>query len=683
VTQLLNDLFGLQLRSGCACAGPYGLRLLGMGAQQQSDAMERCLLHAASSELGEAMRPGWTRLSLSYCASDAEVSYALAAIHAVADYGYRLLPDYTFSPRSGEWKHASRATRFPDRKWLAHFAWPSEATEQPAPVPSEAQVEADLRQHLLDAERLFNAQLAAATAAPPPLPPPPSDAHRWFTLPEEAAAAMRAEAARGCTPCLLGTERRASPWASVQGWATAKPLGPVQPLAYTADGAVVPLVAFDANTQPFGHELAPEESAQPVAHRRLAHSSGPLFASPQVLSALAFGARGPPRALQESESDDESLSSGSDPAEEEAERDGDVSPPSVLHPSPAPPPPRRCVPPRKLLATVCRSVASFRMIRPGDRLLLGLSGGKDSLSLLHILLHMQARSPVRFELAAATVDPGAEGFDPRPLGPYLASLGVTHYLLPNRIMADASASMEGDSICSFCARMKRGALYSCCRREGYTTLVLGQHADDIAESLLLSAFHNGALRTMKACYAIGAGEAALRVIRPMAAVRERSLRAFAYASGMPVIPDNCPACFEAPKERARIKALLRREERAFPQLFSSLGSALQPLLDCRVPPLLRSVGDELDAKKEANKLRPKRGPAAAKEVDVSEEGDACATLAGVDTAELVRELRRRGGLAIAPEDALADAEQEEEREERARVDAAKGAACPMPRRDSC
>ncbi len=101
------------------------------------------------------------------------------------------------------------------------------------------------------------------------------------------------------------------------------------------------------------------------------------------------------------------------------------------------------------------------------------------------------------------------------------------------------------SICSFCSRMKRGILYTVCKREGYSVLALGQHLDDQAESLLMSAFHNGQLRTMKAHYR--AKDHDVRVARPLTYAREALTREYAEAAGLPVITDNCPGCFEAPK----------------------------------------------------------------------------------------------------------------------------------------
>ena len=109
---------------------------------------------------------------------------------------------------------------------------------------------------------------------------------------------------------------------------------------------------------------------------------------------------------------------------------------------------------------VGRAIAEFDMIHEGDRIMLGLSGGKDSLSLLHILHHLQSYAPVRFELAALTVDPMIEGFHPEQLKPYLAGLGIPYFFESQPIEAQAKAHMVNDSFCSFCSRIKRGIMYS-------------------------------------------------------------------------------------------------------------------------------------------------------------------------------------------------------------------------------
>ncbi|KAK3925055.1 tRNA-cytidine(32) 2-sulfurtransferase [Frankliniella fusca] len=238
-------------------------------------------------------------------------------------------------------------------------------------------------------------------------------------------------------------------------------------------------------------------------------------------------------------------------------------------------------PPKNIWKPTMEAIDEFGMIRDGDKVMVCLSGGKDSLSLLHTLRQYQfyARTKgINFTFGAATVDPGSTAYDPKPLIPYLASLGV-HYLYEEQSILDQALENGCSSVCSFCSRMKRGRLYAAARANGYNVLALGQHLDDLAESFLMSTFHNGRLRTMKAHYHIK--ERDLRVIRPFVYVREKSLRQFAESKGLPIIAENCPACFEAPKERHRTKQLLAQQEILFPKIFWSLRSSLHPLLSFR------------------------------------------------------------------------------------------------------
>jgi len=238
-------------------------------------------------------------------------------------------------------------------------------------------------------------------------------------------------------------------------------------------------------------------------------------------------------------------------------------------------------PPKSLLRKVGRAIADYDMIRQGDHVLLGVSGGKDSLSLLQILMHLQSYSPVRFELGVITVDPEVEGFDPHALTDYYQKLGIPWFYREQPIMEDARTRMSGDSFCAYCARMKRGIMYSTCREQGYNVLALAQHLDDLAESFLMSAFHQGRLATMKAHYTNDEGD--IRVIRPLVYVRETQTAAFAGEARLPIIPDSCPACFSAPTQRAHFKTLLAQEERNNPQLFPKLLHAMRPLMRADLP----------------------------------------------------------------------------------------------------
>jgi len=247
----------------------------------------------------------------------------------------------------------------------------------------------------------------------------------------------------------------------------------------------------------------------------------------------------------------------------------------------------RLTPPKSLLHPVGRAISDYQMIREGDRILVGLSGGKDSLTLLHTLLHLQRCAPIRFDVGALTVDPMVEGFEPSRLKPYLAQLGVPYFFEAQPIMEMAKAHMGKPSYCAFCSRIKRGIMYRILRDEGYNVLALGQHLDDLAESFLMSAFHGGQLRTMKARYQNDAGD--VRVIRPLVYVRERQTADFAEDASLPVIPDSCPACFQMPTQRQHMKELLAGEESNNKLLFKSLLASLKPLME---PSYYQSASDE-------------------------------------------------------------------------------------------
>lgn len=240
-------------------------------------------------------------------------------------------------------------------------------------------------------------------------------------------------------------------------------------------------------------------------------------------------------------------------------------------------PPRKSVQPPHSLRSACgRAIGDFDMIRSGDRILLGLSGGKDSLALLHIFLHLQQCSPVKFTLAACTVDPQSDDYDPSVLIPYLAELGVVYHYERQPIVESAKTHMSGNSFCAYCSRMRRGILYRICREHGYNVLALAQHLDDFAETMMMSMFFGGKLRTMQAHYLNDAGD--VRIIRPLVYARERQTADFAHAASLPVIEENCPACFAMPSQRQHIKELLAQQECEQPTLFANLLTAMRPLL---------------------------------------------------------------------------------------------------------
>jgi tRNA(Ile)-lysidine synthase TilS/MesJ len=307
---------------------------------------------------------------------------------------------------------------------------------------------------------------------------------------------------------------------------------------------------------------------------------------------------------------------------------------------------RHVKPPAKLMRTATQAIVQWNMINDGDRLLLGLSGGKDSLSLLHLLLEFQRVRPIKFELEVCTIDPMTPSFDPSPLIPYVESLGLKYHYIKDDIVSRANnAGKSGkmvSSLCAFCARMKRGNLYSCARRNNCNKLVLAQHLDDCAESMMMSMMHNGVLRTMKANYAIDAGD--LSVIRPLIYCREGLMTTFAKDANLPVINENCPACFEEPKERARIKKMLSREETLYPNFYDNIRRSLIPLMHDDMAPILRAFTEETLSRsrkipwKEKNKsLNMPSQPVSAE----SANSESAFSLTHISDDELVLELARR------------------------------------------
>jgi len=237
----------------------------------------------------------------------------------------------------------------------------------------------------------------------------------------------------------------------------------------------------------------------------------------------------------------------------------------------------RVILPKLLVKPVGRAISDFGMIKEGDKILLAVSGGKDSLSLFHLLRHFQRHAPIKFDLGVVTIDPQVKGFEPQALEVFFKTFDTPYFFEEFPILEQAKESMKGDSYCSFCARIKRGLMYKVARREGYNVLALGQHLDDLSESLMMSMCHNGKIQTMKAHYINDAKD--LRIIRPMAYVRERQLADFAESANLPVIADSCPACFTMPTERDHFKQWLLTEEKRTPNLYKNLLSAMRPMLD--------------------------------------------------------------------------------------------------------
>ena len=129
--------------------------------------------------------------------------------------------------------------------------------------------------------------------------------------------------------------------------------------------------------------------------------------------------------------------------------------------------------PKDIKAAVGSAIRDFEMIKEGDRVLIAISGGKDSVAMVHILKYFQSVSPVKFSLGGVTVDPQVNEYKPQPLIPYMKSLGIPYWIESDAIVERAKDCMQKNSICAFCSRMKRGMIYNCARREGYNVIAMG------------------------------------------------------------------------------------------------------------------------------------------------------------------------------------------------------------------
>jgi len=226
---------------------------------------------------------------------------------------------------------------------------------------------------------------------------------------------------------------------------------------------------------------------------------------------------------------------------------------------------------RKALRAVGSAIEAYRLIEEGDHILVAVSGGKDSLFLLHILLDLQRKAPVRFQLTAYTLDQGFPGFRRDILKKHFESIGIPHVFSSQNVPQAAEASMHGDMLCAFCSRMRRGKMYEDAERIGTNKIALGHNADDAIETLFLNMFNNGRLAAIPP--KIRSDNDKHWVIRPLITMDERAIILLTEALALPVIPGNLCGMADRQK-RQELKQWLNERESVFPGARGSLKNAL-------------------------------------------------------------------------------------------------------------
>ncbi|XP_015929072.1 uncharacterized protein [Parasteatoda tepidariorum] len=541
VCALLNDMFGIQTRSGCACAGAYALDLLGINENLATNfdtllaeniSLDRTHLRRKGEySEREILRPGFIRLTFPFFMPDSDINFILDAVAMVAKNGWKLLPQYNFNPETAEWKHKKYQV-FLSRKWLGsisykagHFNVKNETFEN-MKIPSHSEL-------LADASTVFENAVGEASRKFTPdqqlMFDSESSSLKWFLLPSEAKQYMIGEIMKHIKKPVFVVRNTAK--------VLQKETLDVNKINNNCDH----LNEQDENCN-FNSCLRTEERSC-ISQSELEHNNNSCSLSCFIA------------------------------------KSSNLNQNNILNS-------RKCKwysPPTAIFKPFLKAVGIFDMIKDGDKVLVCVSGGKDSLSLLHTLHQYQyysRKKGVQFEIGAMTVDPKSPLYDPSPLIPYMKALNIPYFYEEQDIISQAASLDKCTSICSFCSRLKRGRIYACAHKNGYNAIALGQHLDDLSESFLMSVFHNGRLRTMKAHYTDKSSS--LRIIRPLVFVREKDLRRFAEQKKLPVIPENCPACFEAPKERHRVKQLLATQEVQFPNLYRSLKTAMYPLMAINV-----------------------------------------------------------------------------------------------------
>ena len=227
---------------------------------------------------------------------------------------------------------------------------------------------------------------------------------------------------------------------------------------------------------------------------------------------------------------------------------------------------------KRLRHQVGRAIADFGMIEEGDKVMVCLSGGKDSYTMLDVLLQLQKKAPVSFSITAVNLDQKQPGFPEDVLPGYLASLGVDFHIIEQDTYSVVTRVVpEGKTMCSLCSRLRRGALYTYAEQNGFTKIALGHHRDDLVATFFLNLFFHAKLSGMPPKLLSDDGKHV--VIRPLAYVREDDIVAYAQAKDFPIIP--CNLCGSQENlQRKQVGLMMKQWERESPGRIETIARAL-------------------------------------------------------------------------------------------------------------
>ena len=228
---------------------------------------------------------------------------------------------------------------------------------------------------------------------------------------------------------------------------------------------------------------------------------------------------------------------------------------------------------RRLAHEMGRCIADFQLIEDGDRIMVAVSGGKDSYALLELLERARKRAPIRFDIVAVHLDQGQPGYDGTPLEGWLSARGYPYRILRKDTYSLVTRTIpESNTYCSMCSRLRRGILYNAAEELGCTKIALGHHRDDAIETLMLNLMFNGSLSAMPAKLASDDGRNT--VIRPLLYCAERDIAAYAAHQEFPILP--CNLCSSQDNLwRQQVKHMLDNLEKQVPQLRQSMLAALK------------------------------------------------------------------------------------------------------------